>query len=93
MKSKLQVIYQSIQRELLYYKRVMNDERSPRIAKVFLWIAIAYTVNPIDLVPDWIPLLGWLDELVVVPLLIWFGMLFIPDDVKKELRKESRTSL
>ena len=43
--------------------------------------AMAYALSPIDLIPDFIPILGVLDDLVIVPGLIWLALMFIPKDV------------
>jgi len=51
--------------------------RTPFVAKVLAAVLVAYALSPIDLIPDFIPFAGWLDDLVIVPLLVnWiFGML------------------
>lgn len=73
--------------ELRLYRQVLAHERTPRIARVCLAAAIAYAVSPVDLIPDWIPALGYLDDLIVVPGLVWLGLRFVPDHVIAECRR------
>ncbi len=49
---------------------VLKHPKTPRMARVLLGMAIAYMASPIDLIPDFIPVLGHLDDLVIVPLLV-----------------------
>lgn len=75
--------------ELAYYRRVLRHPRTPRAAKLLLGAAVAYVVSPIDLIPDFIPALGHLDDLVVLPLLVWLALRLIPKDVLEECRRAS----
>ncbi|MCX7003518.1 MAG: DUF1232 domain-containing protein [bacterium] len=51
--------------------------------------ALAYLVSPIDLIPDFIPVLGQLDDLLIVPLLIYAALACIPADVKADCRAQT----
>src|SRR3981189_1978041 len=63
-----------------------RDPRVPWYVK-FLAIAVAgYALSPIDLIPDFIPVLGYLDDLIIVPLGIWLVIELIPEDVMHEYR-------
>src|SRR3954451_9097889 len=63
-----------------------RDPRVPWTVK-FLAIAVAgYALSPIDLIPDFIPVLGVLDDLIIVPLGIWLVIELIPEDVMREYR-------
>jgi len=72
--------------EVEFYKRVLSHPRTPRVSKVLLGVAIAYAMSPIDLIPDFIPIVGHLDDLVILPLLIWIAVRSIPKDVLMECR-------
>lgn len=75
-----------IKRELTYYKALTAHKHTPRISRVLLACALAYLVSPIDLIPDFIPVIGHLDDLIIVPLLVWLALRFISEDVRRECR-------
>ena len=73
-------------RELAVYRRVIKHPRTPWLARVLLGAAVAYAVSPVDLIPDFIPVLGYVDDLLLVPGLIRLAVLLIPKDVITECR-------
>lgn len=64
----------------------LKDPRAPWIARGFALLAFLYVVWPFDLIPDVVPILGWLDDLLLGPLLLWLARRFIPDDVMRSAR-------
>lgn len=70
-----------------------RDPRIPLVAKVVLVLTVAYAFSPIDLVPDFIPVLGYLDDLLLLPLGIWLSIKLMPDDVLEEYRQKARQEL
>lgn len=58
-----------------------RDERVPLYAKVFTALVVAYAFSPIDLIPDFIPILGYLDDLILVPLGVMLALKMIPEEV------------
>jgi uncharacterized membrane protein YkvA (DUF1232 family) len=67
--------------------------RHPRVpwhAKVLALAVTGYALSPIDLIPDFIPVFGYLDDLIIVPLGIWLVLSLIPDDVMTEVRAQAR---
>ena len=62
---------------------------TPWYAKVFAGLVIAYAFSPIDLVPDFIPVLGYLDDLILVPLGVTLAMKMIPSEVMEECRAQA----
>ena len=66
---------------VLYYG--IADKRTPFTAKLTGLFAMVYLLSPIDLVPDFIPVLGWLDDLVIVPLLLHLAFTLLPAEVKE----------
>ena len=59
----------------------LKDKRTPVMAKVFAAITVGYALSPIDLIPDFIPVLGYLDDIVLLPALIALTMKLIPEDI------------
>lgn len=86
-------ITQRVGQELSYYRCLIAHPRSPRSAKVLLGIAVAYFVSPIDIIPDVIPVLGQLDDLLIVPGLIWAAVRLVPPDVAAECRAKNSNSI
>ena len=64
----------------------MRDPRTPLYAKLFAACVVAYAFSPIDLIPDFIPVLGYLDDVIIVPLGIVLALRMIPADVMAECR-------
>jgi uncharacterized membrane protein YkvA (DUF1232 family) len=62
----------------------------PWYAKVFSALVVAYLFSPIDLIPDFIPVLGYLDDLVLVPLGILLALKMIPEDVWQECKEDAQ---
>lgn len=80
-------LYGDLKRRLAYYRALSAHPRTPRPAKWLLTAAVAYALSPIDLIPDWIPVLGYLDDLVIVPGLIAVALLLVPEQVKRQCRE------
>jgi uncharacterized membrane protein YkvA (DUF1232 family) len=89
---KLKMVAASLKRELSVYRLVLKDPRTPRIPKILLWLAVGYLLLPFDFIPDWIPIIGHLDDVVIVPLLILVAFRFIPKAVIDESRQKVRGS-
>ncbi len=70
-----------------------RDPRTPWYARVFTAIVVGYAFSPIDLIPDFIPVLGYVDDLVLVPLGIWLALKLIPPEVMAESRARAQESL
>ncbi len=70
-----------------------RDPRVPWYAKVFAALVVGYAFSPIDLIPDFIPVLGYLDDLVLVPVGITLALKMIPLEVMEECRLRSREIL
>jgi uncharacterized membrane protein YkvA (DUF1232 family) len=68
-----------------------KDPRTPWYAKVFAALIIGYALSPIDLIPDFIPVLGYLDDLIIVPAGIALLLKMIPREVMEECRQKARS--
>lgn len=67
-----------------------KDPRVPWYAKVFTACVVGYALSPIDLIPDFIPILGYLDDLILIPLGIALALKMIPSGVLMECREHAR---
>jgi uncharacterized membrane protein YkvA (DUF1232 family) len=76
----------ALKRELAYYRKLLRDPRTPLVAKAVLGLAVAYLLLPFDLIPDFLPVIGALDDLVIVPLLLCLGLRLVPQALRIELR-------
>lgn len=68
----------------LYY--AYRDPRTPWHAKIFAAVVVAYAFSPIDLIPDFIPVLGYLDDLILIPLGVAIALRMIPPAVMHDAR-------
>ena len=67
----------------------LKDKETPIVAKIFAGITVAYALSPVDLVPDFIPVLGYLDDVILLPMLVALTIKFIPEDALERNRKQS----
>ncbi len=67
----------------------MKSKDTPLVVKILAGIAVTYAFSPIDLIPDFIPVLGYLDDIILLPALIALTIKFIPKDVFDRYRKEA----
>lgn len=67
----------------------LKDKDTPIIAKIFAGITIVYALSPIDLVPDFIPILGYLDDVILLPAFVALTIRLIPEQVMERNRKMS----
>ena len=81
---------QRTKQEVRTYQLVLQDPRTPRPAKWLLGFALTYLLSPIDLIPDMIPIIGHLDDLIIVPGLVALALQMIPRDVVEDCRQRAR---
>lgn len=82
-----------LKQEFEVYRLVLRHDKTPVLAKIFLGLAIAYVLMPFDLIPDFIPVIGQLDDVVIVPLLVYVALKMIPDAVVNECREQIKREL
>jgi uncharacterized membrane protein YkvA (DUF1232 family) len=63
--------------------------RTPLLAKVLAILVVAYALSPIDLIPDFIPVLGYVDDLLLVPAGLWLTLRLVPAEVMGECRSQA----
>jgi uncharacterized membrane protein YkvA (DUF1232 family) len=61
-----------------------RDTRVPGLAKLIVIVVVAYALSPIDLIPDFIPVIGYLDDAILLPLGVWLAIRLIPQDIWRE---------
>ena len=62
----------------------------PFAAKLVIGFVLAYALSPVDLIPDFVPVIGYLDDLVLLPLGFWLAIRLTPEDVWQECRRAAR---
>jgi uncharacterized membrane protein YkvA (DUF1232 family) len=80
-----------LKRETYALYLAYRDPRTPWVARLFSALVVAYAFSPIDLIPDPIPVLGYLDDLILIPLGIYLAVKMIPPDVLEECREQSES--
>jgi uncharacterized membrane protein YkvA (DUF1232 family) len=80
-----------VQTYALYY--AYRDPRTPLPARLFVAAIVAYAFSPIDLIPDFIPVLGYLDDLIIIPAGVWLALKMIPPEVMAESRVKAEEVL
>jgi uncharacterized membrane protein YkvA (DUF1232 family) len=89
MFQKMKAAYEALRHNIRVYTLAMKDPRTPRLARWFLWLAIGYLLSPIDLIPDFIPVLGHLDDVIIVPTLFIMAKRMIPQQVLDDCRRDA----
>lgn len=84
---------QALKQHTLVAYFAARDPRTPWLARALALLVAAYALSPIDLIPDFIPVLGLLDDLVIVPLGLALVLRMIPDDVRRSARDKAAASV
>ena len=79
-----------VRQEFRVCRILMRDDRAGKLSKVLIGLAIAYAVTPVDLIPNLIPVIGFVDDLVIVPVLVCAGYRNTPREVLAESRSKAR---
>ena len=78
-----------LKREVYALYLAVRDPRCPWYARLFAGMVVAYAFSPIDLIPDFIPVIGYLDDLILVPLGVMVAIRLIPPQILAESRAEA----
>ncbi len=87
MLAKLKEKVKKLKLEIVPVYYALFDRRTPLIAKILAGITIGYFLSPIDLIPDFIPVLGLVDDIIIVPLLISATIKLIPKAIIEDIKK------
>lgn len=89
LSDKLKEIAAKLKSEFEFYRRLQQHPQTPKFAKFLLWLAVGYLLMPFDLIPDFLPVIGQLDELVIIPWLLYCALKLTPSHVIEACRAES----
>jgi uncharacterized membrane protein YkvA (DUF1232 family) len=87
----LRSMARNLKHEIKVYQLVMKDHRTPKLAKFLLGLAVGYALLPFDIIPDFLPVIGHLDDALIVPALIVIALRMIPKGVVEECRMMAGT--
>jgi uncharacterized membrane protein YkvA (DUF1232 family) len=87
--SRFRIWAERLKRDVVVLWFCTRHPRTPFIAKALAVALVAYAFSPIDLIPDFIPVLGYVDDLILLPIGIWLVMKLVPDEVMAECRVEA----
>ncbi|GGN33415.1 YkvA family protein [Deinococcus daejeonensis] len=87
--ARLRAFARHLKAELLALSLAARDPRTPWYARAWALLVLAYALSPIDLIPDFIPVLGQLDDLLLVPAGLWVALRLIPPEVLADARREA----
>ena len=88
LSKKLSAIRVSLKHEVTAYRLILEHARTPLSAKILLGAALGYLLLPFDLIPDFIPVLGHLDDVIVVSGLVYIALQQIPPEIVEECRQQ-----
>lgn len=91
MLEQLKARARALKREAYAIYIAARDPRTPWYTKALIFFVVAHTFSPIDLIPDFIPILGYLDDLIITPGGIWLAVRLIPSEVMAEARAKAAT--
>jgi len=91
MLNQIRVQARALKKEAYAITLAARDPRTPWYVKALIFFVVAHTFSPIDLIPDFIPVLGYLDDLIITPGGIWLAVRLIPSEVMLEARATAAT--
>ena len=75
---------EKLKKRIALYRAIYADKRTPRLARWIIGLAVVYALSPIDIIPDFIPVLGYLDDIIIVPFLLYLAYKMTPKNVYQE---------
>ena len=87
--SRLRNWARALKRQALVVWFAARDPRTPLLPRLLALAVAAYALSPIDLIPDFIPVLGYLDDVILVPLGVWLVLRLVPEEVVADSRAKA----
>ena len=78
-----------IRRQMIFYRLMLRDRRTPTSSKILLGAALGYAIWPRGLVPDFIPIIGYVDDILIVPTLVCIAIRRVPEHVVDACRQKA----
>ncbi|MFB6185707.1 MAG: YkvA family protein [Halobacteriaceae archaeon] len=79
----------SLEERINTIAHIFHDDRTPSFAKILIFGLLVYIVSPIDPIPDFLPVVGYIDEVILVPVIIGIISRWIPEEVKQDAKNKS----
>lgn len=89
MLDRLRARARALKTEVVAVSIAARDPRTPWYVRALIFFVVAHTPSPIDLIPDFIPVLGYLDDLLITPAGIWLAVRLIPPEVMADARAKA----
>ena len=89
-KEKIKLWINGLKSEIIAVYFSLKHNRTPLYAKIIAVIVVGYALSPIDLIPDFIPILGYLDDFILLPLGLMLAISLIPADIMRECREQAK---
>lgn len=89
--NRLKAWAQALKHDVMTLWFAIKHPQTPWYARLFAAIVTAYALSPIDLIPDFIPILGYLDDLILVPVGVWLLLKMVPQQVLMDSRAQAQT--
>jgi len=78
-----------LKRDVMVLWFAVKNPETPLVAKSLAVVAVAYALSPIDLIPDFIPILGYIDDIILIPMFVWITLKFVPEEVISQSRQQA----
>jgi len=86
---KLNIKVKKLKKEIIALYYAYKHPKTPVLPKLIIWFTLGYALSPFDLIPDFIPILGYLDDFLILPVLITLSIKLIPHEIMEESRKKA----
>ncbi len=93
MFKRIEELGKRVKQEVKVYKLLMNDKRTPKFSKILLGVAVGYFFLPFDIIPDFIPVIGHVDDAIIIPTLVFLALKMIPKELVYECREKAEEKL